>query len=89
MMSSGMRYTVCSLRQGECIADFASSRRIPLAVRVHPGQGSGETATRNTGDKYSCFGVHLSDIEGFQEFARAGGWSSTRSTCTSARAGTR
>ena len=71
MMSSGMRYTVCSLRQGECIADFASSRRIPLAVRVHPGQGSGETTTRNTGDKYSCFGVHLSDLAGLQELARA------------------
>ena len=44
------------------VADFAASRGLPLAVRIHPGQGSGETATRNTGDKYSCFGVHLSDL---------------------------
>jgi diaminopimelate decarboxylase len=63
MMAAGMRYAVCSLRQLGLIADFASRKRLPLAMRVHPGQGSGESATRNTGDKYSCFGVHLSDLE--------------------------
>ncbi len=62
MMSSGMRYTVCSIRQLESAADFAGAKRLALAIRVHPGQGSGESATRNTGDKYSCFGVHLTDI---------------------------
>ncbi len=70
MMASGMRYTVCSLRQLELVADFAARKRRPLSLRVHPGQGSGESATRNTGDKYSCFGVHLSDVGRALEIAR-------------------
>ncbi len=70
MTASGMRYTVCSLRQLELVADFAARKRRPLSIRVHPGQGSGESATRNTGDKYSCFGVHLSDVGRALEIAR-------------------
>jgi diaminopimelate decarboxylase len=62
MMARGMRYNVCSLLQLELVADFAARKRIPLSIRVHPGQGAGESATRNTGDKYSCFGVHLADL---------------------------
>ncbi len=73
MMRGGMSYTVCSLRQLELVSDFAARRRIPLAIRVHPGQGSGESATRNTGDKYSCFGVHLSDLPRALETARGKG----------------
>lgn len=73
MMSAGMRYTVCSLRQLACVADFAARKRIPLAARVHPGQGSGESATRNTGDKYSCFGIHLCDLDRALEAARGKG----------------
>jgi diaminopimelate decarboxylase len=73
MMVSGMRYTVCSIRQLESIAGFAAGKRLPLAMRVHPGQGSGESATRNTGDKYSCFGVHLTDVARALEIARGKG----------------
>ncbi|MFH1182356.1 MAG: diaminopimelate decarboxylase [Candidatus Woesearchaeota archaeon] len=62
MISSGMKYNVCSLRQLGLISPFAKSSNVKLAMRVHPGTGSGESATRNTGDKYSCFGVHLSDL---------------------------
>ena len=62
-MKEGLKYTVCSLQQLELIADFAAENNIPLAYRIHPGEGSGESVTRNTGDKYSCFGIHLSDID--------------------------
>ena len=62
MMKQGMKYTACSLRQLELIVDFASQNKIPLAMRVHPGVGSGETQSRDTGSKYACFGIHLSDI---------------------------
>ena len=70
LMDAGMQYNVCSLRQLELIAKAAGTRNPRLAMRVHPGVGSGESATRNTGDKYSCFGVHLSDIEEAVNFAR-------------------
>lgn len=63
MMLDGMRYNACSLLQLELVVDFASAHRLPLSIRVHPGAGSGESATRNTGSKYSCFGVHLSVIQ--------------------------
>ena len=63
MMEQGLKYNVCSLQQLYNIANYAGHNRITLAIRVHPGIGSGESATRNTGDKYSCFGIHLSDIE--------------------------
>ncbi len=58
----GLKYNVCSLRQFNEIKEFAKNNRIELSVRVHPGVGAGESATRNTGDNYSCFGVHLSDL---------------------------
>ena len=63
MMLQGMKYTACSLRQLELIVDFASQNNILLAMRVHPGVGSGETQSRDTGSKYACFGIHLSDIQ--------------------------
>ena len=59
----GLNYNVCSLRQLRLIAEFAASNGIEPGIRVHPGIGSGESATRNTGDDYACFGVHLSDID--------------------------
>jgi len=72
MIEEGMKYNVCSLRQLELIADFASENNIPLSMRIHPGDGgSGESATRNTGDKYSCFGVHLTDIEKALSYAKS------------------
>jgi len=70
---AGLHYNVCSLRQLELIADFASQYRLPLSMRVHPGVGSGESSTRNTGDKYSCFGMHLTDIEKALKYAKAKG----------------
>ncbi|MCK5803431.1 MAG: diaminopimelate decarboxylase [Lentisphaeria bacterium] len=69
MMRGGLRYNVCSRRQLELIADFAASEDIAISMRIHPGVGSGESATRNTGDKYSCFGVHLSILEDVLAYA--------------------
>ena len=69
LMLLGMKYTVCSLRQLRLIGDFAAANGITPAIRIHPGVGSGESATRNTGDDYSCFGIHLSDISEANEYA--------------------
>lgn len=69
MTLDGLRYNVCSLRQLELIGSFAAEHNIRLSMRVHPGVGAGETATRNTGDNYSCFGVHLSDIQNAMDYA--------------------
>ncbi|MBW2996569.1 diaminopimelate decarboxylase [Candidatus Woesearchaeota archaeon] len=69
MMLDGLKYNVCSLRQLGKVADFAAEHDIPLSIRVHPGVGSGESSTRNTGDKYSCFGIHLTDLERALEIA--------------------
>lgn len=44
--------------------------RLKLSIRIHPGKGSGESITRDTGSKYSCFGVHLNDLEGLLERAK-------------------
>jgi len=63
LLLQGLKYNVCSLRQLQLIADFAAENGIEPGIRVHPGIGSGESATRNTGDDYACFGVHLSDVE--------------------------
>lgn len=62
LLQRGMKYNVCSLTQLNKIAPLAAGKNLTLAMRVHPGVGSGESVTRNTGDKYSCFGVHLSDV---------------------------
>ena len=59
----GLKYNVCSLRQLKLIGDFARVNSIDPGIRIHPGVGSGETATRNTGDDYSCFGIHLADLD--------------------------
>jgi diaminopimelate decarboxylase len=69
MILSGMKYNVCSFRQLEFIADFAQQHQVRLCLRLHPGVGSGESVTRNTGDKYSCFGIHLNDLERTLELA--------------------
>ena len=73
MMKSGLKYNVCSLRQLRNIGDFAAENKIDLAIRIHPGVGSGESATRNTGDKYSCFGIHLSDLGEALDYAKGRG----------------
>ncbi len=63
LMRLGMKYNVCSLRQLQLIGDFARKNKPELSIRVHPGIGSGESSSRNTGDDYSCFGIHLSDLD--------------------------
>ena len=63
LLLSGLNYNVCSLRQLRLIADFADKNGFCPGIRIHPGIGSGESATRNTGDDYACFGIHLSDVE--------------------------
>jgi diaminopimelate decarboxylase len=73
LMKAGLRYNVCSLRQLEQVADFTAAGRLALSMRVHPGVGAGESSTRNTGDKYSCFGIHLTDIERALSLARSKG----------------
>lgn len=73
MMLDGLKYNVCSLRQLRNIGGFASKNNIPLAIRIHPGIGSGRTHALNTGDKYSCFGVHLADLPEALDCAREKG----------------
>ncbi len=73
LMKDGLRYNVCSLLQLELVADFATSNGIALSMRLHPGEGAGESATRNTGDKYSCFGVHVADLPAALDLAAARG----------------
>ncbi|WMJ24111.1 diaminopimelate decarboxylase [Paludicola sp. MB14-C6] len=73
MILQGLKYNVCSLRQLYLIGDFAKANKINLSIRVHPGVGSGESASRNTGDNYSCFGIHLSDIGQALDFAKEKG----------------
>ena len=63
LLLRGLKYNICSIRQLNQISDFASANGISPGIRVHPGIGSGESATRNTGDDYACFGVHLTDVE--------------------------
>lgn len=70
MMLKGMQYNVCSLRQLKLIGAFAQKHGIDLCIRIHPGLGTGESATRNTGDDYSCFGVHLTNIEEALKYAK-------------------
>lgn len=63
MIKAGLRYNVCSMLQFRLVADFAKNNNIDLSIRVHPGAaGGGESATRDTGSEYSCFGVHLNDV---------------------------
>jgi len=76
LMLQGLKYNACSLRQLSLISDFAASNGIDPGIRVHPGIGSGESTTRNTGDDYACFGVHLSDIEPALNLANKKGFSS-------------
>lgn len=73
LLGEGLRYNACSLQQLERVADLASNRRVPLALRVNPGAGAGESATRNTGDKYSSFGIHLDHLERATGLARQHG----------------
>ncbi|MBD3370503.1 diaminopimelate decarboxylase [Candidatus Fermentibacteria bacterium] len=63
MMLEGLKYNVCSLRQLRLVSPFCSRRKIPLSIRVHPGEGSGESSATDTGSDYSSFGVHMTDLD--------------------------
>jgi len=63
LLLQGLKYNVCSLRQLKLIGDFSRKKFFNPGIRIHPGVGSGESSTRNTGDDYSCFGIHLSDLD--------------------------
>ena len=69
LLLKGLRYNACSLYQLQLIGDFAAANGIDVGIRIHPGIGSGESATRNTGDDYSCFGIHLSDLDKAHKYA--------------------
>ena len=69
LLLRGLRYNACSLHQLHLIGDFAAANNIDVGIRIHPGIGSGESATRNTGDDYSCFGIHLSDLAEAHKYA--------------------
>ncbi len=73
LMDQGMLYNACSLRQLELILPFAVAKGHAISVRVNPGKGTGESVTRNTGDKYSSFGVHLDLLPSLVQTARAKG----------------
>jgi len=73
LLLQGLKYNVCSLRQLYLIADFAAANGIEPGIRVHPGIGSGESSTRNTGDDYACFGIHLSDVESAMDYMKIRG----------------
>lgn len=73
LLSAGMHYNVCSIRQLALILPFAKEHDMPLSIRIHPGVGSGESASRNTGDNYSCFGVHLTNLEQALSMAKEAG----------------
>jgi diaminopimelate decarboxylase len=73
LMLEGLVYNACSQRQLEAMAPFAKAKGISLSVRVNPGVGAGESVTRNTGDKYSSFGVHLANLVPLTAFARQAG----------------
>lgn len=73
MMLAGLKYNVCSWTQLQNIGDFVAEHHIPLSMRIHPGEGSGESRTRNTGDKYSPFGVHLKDLPQLLHYAKEKG----------------
>ena len=73
LLLCGLRYNACSLYQLQLIGDFAVANNIDVGIRIHPGIGSGESATRNTGDDYSCFGIHLSDLTDAHEYAASKG----------------
>jgi diaminopimelate decarboxylase len=63
MILEELTYNICSLRQLDLIAEFAVRNDKPMSIRINPGVGAGESVTRNTGDKYSSFGIHLANMD--------------------------
>ncbi len=62
-LQDGLLFNACSLGQLRAVAPLVQGGRFPLYIRIHPGTGSGESSTRNTGSNYSCFGVCTKDLE--------------------------
>ncbi len=73
LMDQGLLYNACSLLQLELILEVATRGGRGLSLRVNPGKGSGESVTRNTGDKYSSFGVHMDQLPAAVKLAAARG----------------
>jgi len=69
LLLQGLKYNICSLRQLKLIADFSRVNYVNPGIRIHPGTGAGECATSDSGDDYSCFGVHLSDVKEAHDIA--------------------
>lgn len=67
MLLAGITYNICSQRQLDLILPFLRQNTAKVAIRINPGVGTGETVTRNTGDKYSSFGVHLVQLPSIKE----------------------
>ncbi len=67
MLHGGMTYNICSQRQLELALPFLRQNAAKVAIRISPGVGTGESVTRNTGDKYSSFGIHLTQVEGAKQ----------------------
>jgi diaminopimelate decarboxylase len=73
MLLAGMTYNICSQRQLELLLPFLREHQVKMAIRINPGVGTGESITRNTGDKYSSFGVHLSQLANIKQALGAAG----------------
>lgn len=72
-IAQGLKYNICSLNQLQDVADFSFENKIFFSMRVNPEIGSGESSSRNTGDKYKPFGVPLKDLETALRFAKEKG----------------
>ena len=74
LLNHGIKYTACSMRQLELVADFAANHHLPLSLRIHPGDGgSGESLSRDTANPYASFGIHVSQLEEALRFAEKKG----------------
>jgi len=62
MLLAGLTYNICSQRQLDLVLPFLRNNAVSIALRINPGVGTGESTTRNTGDKYSSFGVPLGQL---------------------------
>ncbi len=69
MIQSGLQYTVCSVNQMKKIIPVINRAGERISIRIHPGKGSGVSATRNTGDPYASFGVLQSDLPSVRKLA--------------------
>ncbi|MEE4194339.1 MAG: diaminopimelate decarboxylase [Anaerolineae bacterium] len=71
MLTHGIKYNACSMRQLALIADFAAEHELNLSLRIHPGEGgSGESLTRDTANPYASFGIHIAQLRDALLFAQ-------------------